>query len=99
MRTVRKVLRAIVGSQVVDEERLQTLFCEVEAVINGRPITPASEDPNDLEALTPSHLLQVGACTHLPLGGPDASTEMETCTIPGRQILETMDSRISSHTH
>ncbi|KAK3873206.1 hypothetical protein Pcinc_021775 [Petrolisthes cinctipes] len=36
--------------KTVDEERLQTLFCEVEAVINGRPITPASEDPNHLEA-------------------------------------------------
>lgn len=70
IRTVRKVLRAIVGSQVLDDERLHTVFCEAETVVNGRPITPVSEDPDDLEALTPSHLLRVGAHTHLPLGGP-----------------------------
>lgn len=67
IRTVRKVLRAIIGSQVLDDERLHTLLCEVEVVVNSRPITPASEDPNDLDALTPTHLLRVGAYTHLPV--------------------------------
>lgn len=43
--------------QVTDEEVLHTVLCEAEAIINGRPITKASPDLHDLEALTPNHLL------------------------------------------
>ncbi len=57
IRTVRKILNSIVKQQSLDEESLQTLLCEVEAIINSRPITKVSNDPNDLEPLTPNHLL------------------------------------------
>ncbi len=53
IRPVRKVLNSILKVQNLDEEGLHTLFCEVEAIINGRLITKASTDPNDLEAMTP----------------------------------------------
>ena len=43
---------------ILDDERLDTLFCEVESIGNDRPITPVSDDPNDLEDLTPNHLLK-----------------------------------------
>ncbi|XP_042239175.1 uncharacterized protein LOC121877477 [Homarus americanus] len=69
IRTVRKVLRAIVGTQVLDEYLLQTLFCEVEAIINNRPITPASSNVRDLEALTPAHILHGGPHSDLSRGG------------------------------
>lgn len=36
---------------------MQTLFCEIEAILNDRPITKSSDDPGDLEALAPNHLL------------------------------------------
>ena len=64
-------MRAIVGSQVVDDDRLSTLFCEAEAIVNSRPLTPASEDPSDLQALTPDQLLRQGGCHDLPLCGPE----------------------------
>ncbi|KAK6175032.1 hypothetical protein SNE40_013573 [Patella caerulea] len=41
----------------MNDETLSTLFCEVEGIIKGRPITPISDDVNDLNALTPQHLL------------------------------------------
>lgn len=63
------VKSVIVGTQVLDDGRLHTLFCEVQAVINSRPITPASENPHDLDGLTPNHLLRAGAHNCLPLGG------------------------------
>ncbi|XP_045120472.1 uncharacterized protein LOC123509915 [Portunus trituberculatus] len=67
IRTVRKVLQAVVGSQTLDDERLHTLFCAVEEIVNGRPITLVSDDPNDLIALTPLQLLRMGA-DFLPVG-------------------------------
>ena len=61
IRTVRKVLNAICKEQTMDDEALSTLMCEVETIINGRPITKVSDDPNDFEALAPNHLLRNGA--------------------------------------
>ncbi|XP_042228058.1 uncharacterized protein LOC121870341 [Homarus americanus] len=69
IRTVKKVLQAIVGSHVLDDERLQTLFCEVEAIVNERPITPMPNTPNEPKALTPAHLLHLSRKGLLPLGG------------------------------
>ncbi|XP_042221149.1 uncharacterized protein LOC121865697 [Homarus americanus] len=54
---MKKVLQGVLGTQVLDNERLNTLFCAVEEIVNVRPITPVSNDPRDLEALTPLHLL------------------------------------------
>lgn len=67
IRSVRKIMSSIIGSQRIDDARLHTLFCEVEATLNGRPITAAPGDASDPEALTPDHLLRVGAGLHLPL--------------------------------
>jgi hypothetical protein len=66
IRTVRKVLNAIMTEQVLDDERLYTLMCEGEAIVNGRPITKVSDDPKDLEALTPNHLLLLQKGSHVP---------------------------------
>ena len=57
IRTVRKVLNAILNQEILDDEGLSTLLIEVESIINSRPITQVSEDPKDLEASSPSHLL------------------------------------------
>lgn len=57
IRTVRKVLNAVMKEQVLTDEGLNTLMCEVEAVINSRPLTNNSSDQQDPEPLTPNHLL------------------------------------------
>lgn len=64
-RTVRKVLNVILRKQIVDDERLSTLFCEVESIVNGRPLTVLSDDPNDETPLTPNHLLLLCEGPHL----------------------------------
>jgi len=33
------------------------MLVEVEAILNARPLTPGTMDPNDEEPLTPNHLL------------------------------------------
>ena len=68
IRTVRKVLTAVLREQTMTEDSLRTLFCEVEAVVNSRPLTTVSDDPSDLSPLTPNHLLHQRSGTPLPPG-------------------------------
>lgn len=68
IRTVRKVLNSVLQQQTLDDEGLQTIMCEVEAIINSRPITHSSNDPNDVEALTPNHLLLMNTQPNIPPG-------------------------------
>lgn len=43
IRMIRKVLTSVLHQQHLDDEGLQTLLCEVEAILNDRPITKASD--------------------------------------------------------
>ncbi len=58
----------MLNQQVLDEEGLYTILCEVEAIMNDRPITKASDDPNDLEPLSPNHLLLMKKQPIMPPG-------------------------------
>ena len=61
-------MKALMKEQVLDDEGLNTLMCEVEAIVDGRPITKLSDDPRDLEPLTPNHLLLLRAGPTVPPG-------------------------------
>ncbi|KAK0131909.1 hypothetical protein N1851_033296 [Merluccius polli] len=68
IRSVRQVLNSTLHQQSIDDEGLQTLFCEVEAILNNRPLSTVSSDPHDLEPLTPNHILLLKAKPVLPPG-------------------------------
>ena len=68
IRSIRGILRVLLKEQVIDDEGLHTILCEVEALLNGRPITKVSDDPKDLHALTPNHLLLTQSNQPLPPG-------------------------------
>ena len=68
IRSVHKILRALLGQQLVSDEMLCTLMTEVQGILNSRPLTPVSSDPRDVEPLTPNHLLLLRANPNLPPG-------------------------------
>jgi len=68
IRGTRTALKAILGNDLLDEEVLTTVFTEVESILNSRPVSPASDDPNDCEPLIPSHLLLQRPVHTLPPG-------------------------------
>lgn len=60
IRVVRRVLVAIINPGcVLTDETLVTVMCEVEGLVNSRPLTKVSDDPLDMAPLTPNHLLRL----------------------------------------
>lgn len=68
--------KRVVGGSILTFEEMYTVFVQVEAVLNSRPISPLTSDPNDLLPLTPAHFL-IGkpltstpepSISHLPSG-------------------------------
>ena len=68
IKSIRSAMRSTVKEQVLDDENLHTLMCEIEAVLNNRPLTRASDQPDDLEPLTPNHILTMKRVPNLPPG-------------------------------
>lgn len=57
IKLIRKVLTSVLHQQTLTDEVLVTVLCEAEAILNDRPLTKVSQDLDDLEPLTPNHLL------------------------------------------
>jgi hypothetical protein len=72
VKSVKYHLKRVIGSQLLTFEEMTTLTHRIEAVLNSRPITPMSSDPNDLRALTPGDFL-IG-CPTLALPDTDLTS-------------------------
>ena len=59
IRSTRKILFCLMKEQACkeDDETLSTVFCEAENILNSRPLTVTSTDPNDLLPITPNMLI------------------------------------------
>ena len=57
VRSVKEVIFGLVKNQVLTDSQLLTVLTEAESIVNSRPLTHVSDDPEDLYALTPNHIL------------------------------------------
>ena len=67
-RSILRILHILLLEQTIDDEGSTTLVCEVEKILNSRPITVVSENSRDLEPLTPNHLLWLKSDTTMAPG-------------------------------
>ena len=68
MRSCKKAIFVILSSGRLTEETLSTTMCLVEQVLNARPLTCATSDPDENEALTPNRFL-LGRASVSPVVG------------------------------
>ena len=61
IRTIRKILTSQLHQHAdkLTDEVLETLFSEVESMINSRPLTKVSDDVNDAAVLSPNQMLMI----------------------------------------
>ena len=68
IRSSRRIMVGLLKEQTLSDDGLATLLAEVEAILNGRPLTRCSSDSNDLSCLTLNHLLLLKCDQALPPG-------------------------------
>ncbi|XP_075158042.1 uncharacterized protein LOC142231312 [Haematobia irritans] len=66
VKSMKTHMRKVAGNLKYTYEEFSTLLIRIESVLNSRPLSPISENPEDLIPLTPGHLLRGAALTSVP---------------------------------
>lgn len=66
VKSTKRLLMKTCGASRFTYKNLNTVLKQVEAILNSRPLSPMTDDPNDLEVLTPGHFLIGHPLTMVP---------------------------------
>ena len=65
---IKRSLRKAIGRKLLDNDKLQTIVKEVEAVVNSRPLVYVGDNINSTIIRTPAHFLCLHPGTGIPEG-------------------------------
>lgn len=69
------LIKRVMGTSHLTFEEISTLFAQVEAILNSRPLCPMSSSPDDLHFLSPGHYLIGRPLNALPSPALEAENE------------------------
>ncbi|XP_026471164.1 uncharacterized protein LOC113375440 [Ctenocephalides felis] len=73
IKVMKHHIRRIIGSHCLTFEEYTTLLCQIEAVLNSRPILALTDDSTDIAYISPGHFIIGSALTAFPEPFSDAS--------------------------
>lgn len=66
VKSVKYHLKRVLGETSLTFEEFYTTLVRIEACLNSRPLYPLTEDPEDMDVLTPAHFLTGGSLLDIP---------------------------------
>lgn len=57
VKSVKYHLKRVANASLLTYEEFSTVLCQIESCLNSRPLCPLSNDPKDLNSLSPGHFL------------------------------------------
>ena len=87
IKLAKPALNRVLNGHITSEEILTTVMSEVEALLNGRPLTHLSVNASDPEALTPNHFLLARASANV---APDTVCDADFVSRKGWRIAQVL---------
>ncbi|XP_043502763.1 uncharacterized protein LOC122524513 [Polistes fuscatus] len=84
-KSVKFHLKRVLENLVPTIEEIMTLLTEIEAILNSRPLLPLSDKAEEMEILTPSHLISGYPSVDLPVLISDSNPGVSECQRKGRE--------------